>query len=319
MNPKDVSIRSHDIHHLLAVNLCTRTPTKRLCNNLSSFPHVGSTDQLRQTPVTTESARSIIPARQVQQATHQIHRPNNRNRIRQQMAPADLIEAPQVREPRRPNLTSIRSLTAIAHDEDTHFTLWCFNRAVSFSRGNRVAFCEEQEVVDECLHVFLHRRTGRRRNFVVFDSDGARGHFVQALVDYAEGLAELFHAAEVAVVAVTVDAHRDVELDLIVCVVRLAFADVPGDTASSEHDAGEGVVEGVGGGDDAYALGPTFPDSVVGEQFFGFVDPVAELGGPLVDVVEEAEGKVLVDAARADVGCMEAGAGDPFVEFLSSC
>ena len=222
-------------------------------------------------------------------------------------------------KPRRPDLTPIRSLTAIAHDEDTHFTLWRFNRTVSFPRGHCVAFCEEQEVVDERLHVFLHRCAGGRRDFVVFDPDGAGGNLVEALVDDAEGLPELFHAAEVAVVAVAVDTHGHVELDLIVRVVRLAFADVPGDTASSEHDAGEGVVEGVSGGDDADALGPTFPDSVVGEQFFGFVDAVAELGGPLVNVVEEAEGKVLVDTAWADVSCVEAGAGDTFVEFLSSC
>ena len=197
--------------------------------------------------------------------TYQIHRPNNRHRIRQQMAPADLIEAPQMRKPRRPNLTPIRSLTAVAHDKDTHFALWRFDRAVSFSRRNRVTFCEEQEVMDEGLHIFLHRRTGRRGDFVVFDADGAGGHLVQALVDDAEGLAELFHAAEVAVVAVAVDAHGHVELDLIVCVVRLAFADVPGDTAASEHDAREGVVEGVGGGDDADTLCSAFPDSVVGE------------------------------------------------------
>ena len=120
-------------------------------------------------------------------------------------------------------------------------------------------------MVNERFHVLLHRCTGGRGDFVVFDADRARGYFVEALVDDAKGLAEFFHTAEVAVIAVSVDAHWDVELDLIVCVVRLAFADVPGYTASSEHDAGEGVVEGVGRGDDADALGPTFPDSVVSE------------------------------------------------------
>ena len=257
-----LSIRSHDIHRCEPMY---KNHNKRLCNNLSSSSHVRSTDQLRQTPVTTESARTIKPAHRAQKATHQIHRPNNRDRIRQQMAPTDLIEAPQMREPWRPNFTPIRSLTAVAHDEDTHFTFRCFDRAVCFSWGDCVTFCEEQEMMDERLHVFLHRCTGRRGDFVVFDADGARGYLVQALVDDAEGLAELFHAAEVAVVAVAVDAHRDVKLHLIVCVVRLAFADVPGDTASAEHDAGEGVVKGVGGGDDADALGPAFPDSVVGE------------------------------------------------------
>lgn len=111
-------------------------------------------------------------------------------------------------------------------------------------------------------------------------------------MDDAEGLAELFHAAEVAVVAVAVDAHRDVEFHLVVRVVRLAFAHVPGYARASEHDAGEGEVEGVGGGDDANALGAPFPDAVVCEEFFGFIDAVTELGRPLVDVVEEADGEV---------------------------
>ena len=87
--------------------------------------------------------------------------------------------------------------------------------------------------MDEGFHVFFHCGAGRRGDFVVFDSDGAGGHFVEALVNYAEGLAEFFHAAEVAVVAVSVYTYWDVEFDLVVCVVGLAFADVPGYAASS--------------------------------------------------------------------------------------
>ena len=36
----------------------------------------------------------------------------------------------------------------------------------------------------------------------------------------------------------------------------------------------------------------------------------------MVDVIEEAEGEVLGDAAGPDVGGVETGAGDAFVEFL---
>ena len=132
----------------------------------------------------------------------------------------------------------------------------------------------------------------------------------------AEGLAEFFHAAEIAVVAIAIHTYWDIELDLIVGVVWLAFSHIPGDAAAAEHDAGEGVVEGVGGGNDANAFGPADPDAVVSEEFFGFVDAVAELGGPLVDVVQKAEREVLVDAAGADVGGVEAGARNAFVEFL---
>ena len=84
-------------------------------------------------------------------------------------------------------------------------------------------------------------------------------------MDDAEGLAEFLHAAEVAVVAVSVDPDGNVEFYLIVCIIRLAFAYIPRYTASSEHDAGESVVEGVGGGDDTDALGSTFPDPVIRE------------------------------------------------------
>ena len=171
--------------------------------------------------------------------------------------------------------------------------------------------------MDERFHVLLHGRAGRGGDFVVFDSDGAGRHFVEALVDDAEGLAELLHAAEVAVVAVSVDADWDVEFDLVVRVIRLAFAHVPGYTASSEHDAGEGVVEGFGGGDHTDVLGSAFPDSIIREQLFGFVNSIAELSCPLVDVVEEAEGKVLVYAAGADVSGVKTGARNTFVEFLS--
>ncbi len=117
--------------------------------------------------------------------------------------------------------------------------------------------------MDERFHVLFHRGAGRRGDLVVFDSDGAGGHLVETLVDDAEGLAELLHAAEVAVVAVSVYADWDVEFDLVVGVIWLALAYVPWYTTSSKHDAGERVVEGVRGGDDTDALGSTFPDSIV--------------------------------------------------------
>ena len=132
----------------------------------------------------------------------------------------------------------------------------------------------------------------------------------------SERLAEFFHAAEVPVVTIAIHTYWDIELNLVVGVIRLAFSHIPGDAAAAEHDTGKGVVESVGGGNDANAFGPADPDPVVGEEFFGFVDAVAELSGPLVYVIQKAQRKVLVDAARSDVGGVEAGARNAFVEFL---
>lgn len=291
-------------------------PFKRLCKNLIPPCYVGYYRSTSPNTCNYRVSKPIVFAYQ-QEATDQIHRPNDRHRIRQKMPPADLIKAPEMRKPRRPNLTSIRSFTAITHDKDTHLSLWCFDRAISLSWRDGIPFREEQEVVDQSFHVFFHCCSWRRGDLVVFDSDGARWHLVEALVDDAEGLAELFHAAEVAIVAIPVHSDWDVKLYLIVRIIWLALAYVPRYTAASKHDAGERVIESVGGRDDTNTLGPAFPDSVIRKQFFCFIDPVPELSRPLVDVVEEAEWEILVDAAGADVGRVKTGAGDAFVEFLS--
>ena len=234
------------------------------------------------------------------------------------MAPTDLIKASQMRKTRSSDLTSIRSLAAVTDDKDAHFSFRRFDGAISLSGGHGVAFCEEQEMVDQSFHVFLHCCPWRRGDFVILDSDGAGWHLVEALVDDAEGLAEFFHAAEIAVVAVSVHPDWDVKLHLVVRIVRLAFAYIPGYTAASKHDAGERVVESISSGDDTNALGSAFPYSIICEQLLCFVDPVSKLSRPLVDVVKEAKGEVLVDAARTDIGRMKAGAGDTFVELLPS-
>lgn len=135
-------------------------------------------------------------------------------------------------------------------------------------------------------------------------------------MDDAERLPEFFHAAEVAIVAVAVDADGDVELDLVVCVIWLGFADVPGHSAASEHDAGEGHVEGFGCGNDAYAFRSSNPDAIVGEEFFGLVYAVTELCRPLVDVVEKANRQILCNPARSHVGGMQSSTGDTLVELL---
>jgi len=135
-------------------------------------------------------------------------------------------------------------------------------------------------------------------------------------VDDAQGLSELLHAAEVSVVAVTVLADRDVKLDLVVGVVRLALTNIPRDAGAAEHDAGEGQVQSLGGGDDTDTPKTLNPDTVVREHLLRLVDTVAKLRSPLVDVVEEADGNVLVDTAGTDVRGVETGTGDALVELL---
>lgn len=232
------------------------------------------------------------------------------------MTAGDLVEAAQVGEAGGADLAAVGPLGAVGDDEDTHLTLRGLDGAVCLARGHGVTLGVEQEVVDEGLHVLLHGGARGRGDLVVLDLDGAGGDLVEALVDDAEGLAEFLHTAEVAVVAVTVDADGDVELDLVIGVVGLRLADIPRHTRAAEHDTGERVVESVGSADDTNALGAANPDTVVGQELLSLVDAVTELGGPLVDVVKKADGKVLGNTTGANVGGVETGTRNALVEFL---
>lgn len=213
-------------------------------------------------------------------------------------------------------MASVRSLATVTDDVHTHLSLGSLNGRVCLARGNGVTLGVEEEVVDEGLHVLLHGGSGRRRDLVVLDTDGASGHLVQALVDDSERLSELLHSAEVSVVAVTVGTDGDVELNLVVGIVRLALSDIPWHTGSSKHDTGEGEVEGLLGGDDTDTPQSLDPDTVVSQHFLGLVDTVAKLSSPLVDVVKKADGNILVNTTGSDVGGVKSGTGDTLVEFL---
>ena len=80
---------------------------------------------------------------------------------------------------------------------------------------------------------------------------GSRDRASARLDDHVGRLPHLHDAAEVAVVAVAVDAHRDVEVELAVDLVRLRLAQVPRHARAAEHHAGEAPVERLVVGDDA--------------------------------------------------------------------
>jgi hypothetical protein len=58
-------------------------------------------------------------------------------------------------------------------------------------------------------------------------------------MDDAKRLSEFFHSAKVSVVAITIDSNRNIELDFVVSIVRLALPNIPWDTGPSQHDPGE--------------------------------------------------------------------------------
>jgi hypothetical protein len=227
-----------------------------------------------------------------------------------------LIEASQVSKARSTDLASVGSLGTVRDDKDTHLTLGGLDGRVGLTRRDGVTLAVKQEVVNESLHVLLHGSTRRRGDLVVLDLDGSRCDLVQTLEDDAQRLAELLHTAEVTVVAVTVDTDGDIELNLVVSIVRLRLADIPWDTGATKHDTSERVVESISSGNDTNTLGTALPDTVVGQKLLGLVNAVTELSGPLVDIIEDTNGKILGDTTGTDVSSVKTSTRYTLVELL---
>ena len=227
-----------------------------------------------------------------------------------------MIETTQVGETRCSDMASVWSLATVTDNVHTHLSLGRLNGRVCLTRGNGVTLGVEEEMVDKGLHVLFHGSSGRRRNLVVLNSDGATGHLVQALVDNSEGLAELLHSAEISIVAIAIGANRNVELDLVISVVRLALSDIPWHTRTSKHNTGEGQVQCLGSGNDTNTSQSLNPDTVVSQHLFGLVESVTKLSSPLVDVVEKTNGDILVDTTGSNIGGVKTGTRDTLIEFL---
>ena len=137
---------------------------------------------------------------------------------------------------------------------------------------------------------------------------------LEALPDEAHALAHLLDAAQIAVVAVAVLAHRYVEIELVIDLVGLRLAQIPGDVGAAQHDAGEPPVHGVLGADDTDVAIALLEDAVLGEESLDVVDDLEERIAPCRDVLGQPRREVLVHPADAVVGGVQARAAHPLVE-----
>ena len=132
------------------------------------------------------------------------------------------------------------------------------------------------EVMDEQLHRALHLAAARRRDLVVFGKHRAlpfrRVHFLHALLHDAGRLAHLFHADAIAVVAVAVLAHRNIEIHLGVALVGLRLAQIPHRAGAAHHHAGKSPrPTRPRASPRRYRRPALLEDAILGEQFLEIV------------------------------------------------
>src|ERR1700733_5154341 len=146
-----------------------------------------------------------------------------------------------MRKARRAQFYPVRLVGAVGDQVDAELALRRLDRGVDFAGRHVKALGVELEVVDQRFHRALHLAPARRKDLVVLDRDRplrfGQAQLFDALLHNAPGLAPLFHAEAVAVVAVAVLADRNVEIHRGVTFVRLRLAQVPRRTRAAHHHA----------------------------------------------------------------------------------
>ena len=180
------------------------------------------------------------------------------------------------------HLHPVRLVGAVGDQIDAELALRRLDRGVGLARRHAVAFGEELEVMDQRFHVVLHFLAARRRDLVVLQHHRARvwpcSHF-DALPDDAVRLAHLLDAHQVAVVAVAVHAHRDVEVHPVVDRIGLLLAQIPLDARAAQHGPEKPSCMARSGDHHADIDGALLPDAVVGEQGLVFIHACGKARG----------------------------------------
>ena len=152
------------------------------------------------------------------------------------------------------------------------------------------------------------------------------------------GLPHLLDAHQIAIITIAVDANRNVKIKQIVDFIGLLLAQIPFHTRATQHRAGESHCLGPLGRDDADTDQALFPDPVVSQQGFIFVDVMRKAIGEVLNEVQQRSlpvfvkltdrlgvaqdrclvlghciGQITIDAARPVVGRMQTRAGYGFV------
>mmetsp|Transcript_18312 Transcript_18312/g.29274 ORF Transcript_18312/g.29274 Transcript_18312/m.29274 type:complete len:384 (-) Transcript_18312:3287-4438(-) len=203
----------------------------------------------------------------------------------------------------------------VRHQIDAELALGGLDRDIDLARRHMEPFGIKLEVVDQALHRRLHVRARGRRDLAPGQNvTRTVAQLGNGLFDNAHRLAHLFHAAEVAVIAVAVLAHRDLEVEFVIAFIGLRAAQVPGEARSAHHNPRKGIVLNVVFSHHANIGVALFKDAVFGQKPVNIVQHGGEFMGPLFDVVDQIVGQVLMHATGPEIGCVQARTAGPFIE-----
>src|SRR5690606_16033369 len=233
-------------------------------------------------------------------AKHNVLRPNNGDGVGNHVPPRHFIKGLQVGKARRAYFYAIRLVGPVGHHVDAELALGVFDAGIGFACGHVHAFGKELEVMDKVFHACLHALTIGRGNLVIVDDDraGVVAQPFHTLANNAVAFAHFGNTNQIAVVAVAIGAHGNVEIKTVVNFVGLVLAQVPLNARATQHGAGKAQRLGTIGADNANTHQALLPDTVIGQQGFVFIHAGGETVGEVFDKVQQRTGTRVVHGAQ---------------------
>src|SRR6478609_9100083 len=111
-----------------------------------------------------EVIRSFSP---VDLAEHDVHRADHRDSVGDHVTARHFVKGGEVRKTGCTDLQAVRLVGAVTHQIDAELALRMLDGGIRLALGHMEAFGEELEMVDQLLHVRLHRFARGRRHLVV--------------------------------------------------------------------------------------------------------------------------------------------------------
>ncbi len=162
-----------------------------------------------------------------------IQRSNNRDNVCHHRATRHVRQRRKIHETWSAEMNARRLRASCRFNVNTEFALRSFNRVIDFAGRNVDAFGHQQEVMNQRVHVRLHRFPIREHNFRRVGFDRPRFQARQRLLNDLVRLAHLAHAHQVARPNVAVVLNRNFKIVIFVTAVRVRAAIIQFDAAAA--------------------------------------------------------------------------------------
>src|ERR1051326_1509204 len=246
---------------------------------------------------------------------HVIHGPQNRKQVRDHPAPAHPWQHLHVRKRRSTDSCPVRDRTAVA-DQVIAIVSFCgLYRTERLTRRNDWTPTNVEKVGDERLDIVHRPVLEWRRGQGMIRLVWPVGHVVDTLLDDPEALPHFFHADNGAVVAVAVDAGRDIEFELFVTGIRLLLTEIPLHAASAQVRTRSAPFDCLRRVERTHALRPRFEYAVAQHGAIVLSEPRRQVLDESAEHSVPALWKILLHAADTEPVRMHACAADGFDNF----